>query len=76
MKLSVTQAAIVISTVAALTIVTAIGNLDGGTFAVILAGLAGNALGYVNGKAVAHKEATTAAVAAVAASDIARAEHT
>lgn len=57
MNLSPMQTIIGVATIAALTFLCAIGKIDGASVAVILAALAGNALGYVNGKKVAKREA-------------------
>ena len=64
MKLSVTQAVIVVTALVCLTIGTALGKVDGATLAVVLATLAGNSLGYVNGKGVGVHEGTAHTTAA------------
>lgn len=65
MKLSIAQAIVVASAIVVIGTLAALGRVDGAIAVTVLSALAGNALGYVNGKKVGRGEVLTEVAGAV-----------
>lgn len=65
MKLSLSQAIVLVSAIVSIATLAGLGRVDGAIAVTILATLAGNALGYVNGKKVGRGEVLTEVASAV-----------